>query len=150
MLQRGRKSAAANLVTPDLTGTRSRLTAPEYLSTEEEALFDEIVAVSDRQHLVLTDVPLLVCYVQSYIKARALVSDPDKIREWEKTVRTMTMLARSLRLTPQSRVHPEKAGRSARDQKRAALAAELFNYRAPWSDDDDHEDGDDDNGSDEG
>ncbi len=134
-MQRGRKSAASNAVQIDVIGSRSRLTVPKYLTIEEQSLFEEIVAVCEHRQLAPTDGPLLASYVQAAIKARKLAAEPDKVSEWEKTVRVMAMLARSLRLTPQSRLDRATAGRMARDQKVGPL---------PWDQRADDGGGDDD------
>jgi hypothetical protein len=119
----GRKSAAANLVSIDVNGRRPKLTPPQHLTTEERWTFNEIVNACDRRQLLKIDTPLLALYAQAVNKARRLCPKADKASEWEKACRVAAMLARSLRLTPQSRLDKAVAGRMARDGDNGVTSA---------------------------
>jgi hypothetical protein len=128
MLQRGRRSAAANLVKLATTSPRSRLTAPEFLKADERALFTALA--DDNRHLTRTDVPLLAIYAAAVFKVNKLGRQKD-VGQWEKASRMMLSLARSLRLTVQSATEPRAVGRQRRDA-RPDLVAE---YLAETGDD---------------
>jgi hypothetical protein len=79
-------------------------------------LFTELVEACDDHHLTAADMPVLISFVQVSIKARKLASKPDKVADWERLCRLQMALARSLRLTVQSRVDPKTLTRHKRDQ----------------------------------
>jgi|GEM_PF-5305387 hypothetical protein len=106
MKNRGRQSAAS-LVPLPVTGRRSRLTAPASLTTKERAAFTELVASVGDGHLVASDIPLIISYVQSCMDAQSLAHKPSQRSEWREAVKLQMALARSLRLTVQSRVDPK-------------------------------------------
>jgi hypothetical protein len=58
-------------------------------------------------HLTAIDVPLLASYAQSIVLCRRVGRDGSRVDLWQKLIRAQAMLARSLRLTPQS--HREQA-----------------------------------------
>jgi hypothetical protein len=138
MIQRGRKSS--NVVALGVTSSSPRLTPPATLSKAEKALFDELVASSDPQHFVPSDMPLLVSFVQATLLARSLAStaakpskpDPTVIGSWEKASRVMAMLATRLRLAPQARNDPKTVGVR---QRNAAML-----IKPPWADEDEDDD----------
>ena len=111
MTQRGRKSAAANLVVVNVDGKPPKLTPPATLNEDERALFIEIIDATDTRHFRPTDTPLLVSYVQATLLARSTAHDPHKVATWEKAVRVQVSLATRLRLSPQSRTDPKTIGR---------------------------------------
>ena len=86
--------------------------------------------------LLKVDVPLLGLYAQALTKSRKLASKADKATEWGKACRVAAMLARSLRLTPQSRLDKVVAGRMARDADERAALQELLGTNddgeKPW------------------
>ena len=113
MQQRGRKSAANNLLPVNLTGEPTRLTPPAFLSAEEAALFTEVIGACDVSHFRKSDEPLLVAFVQATLMSREAAHDPSKILVWEKVTRMQATLATRLRLAPQSRLDPKTVGRHA-------------------------------------
>jgi hypothetical protein len=113
MAQRGRKPTLT-VVPLDLTGARPRLTAPSILTKGERALFAEVAAINP--HLRPADVPLLAAYAQALTKVYKLARQSDAAA-WERTARMALALARSLRITSQSQVHPETAGRKRQIQQ---------------------------------
>jgi hypothetical protein len=118
MAQRGRKPKPSLTVVPlDVTIVRPRLTAPSILTKGERALFAEAAAIN--LHLRPADTPLLALYVQALAKTYRLArqSDAAAVAAWEKSARTTMALARSLRITTQSQVHPEFAGRKRQIQQ---------------------------------
>jgi hypothetical protein len=110
MPQRGRKSAD-HLAALSVTGERPRLTPPSSLSTDERKLFAELVSGCDASHFRISDLPLLISYVQATLIAQTAARDPSKIMLWEKAVRMQATLATRLRLAPQSRVDPKTLDR---------------------------------------
>jgi hypothetical protein len=113
MKQRGRPSANANVIPID-RGLK-RLEPPADLSTAESELFRQTVAASAADHFVLSDLPLLISFVQATLfvrrAARGLASDAGLIVTWERAVKTQAMLATRLRLSPQSRADPKAVTR---------------------------------------
>jgi phage terminase small subunit len=88
---------------------------PAGLSTEEERIFQQLLASVDGGHFAASDLPLLVAYCQAVAQhdraAARLRHDGDvvdgKVSPWivvqEKAVRAMTALSMRLRLSPQAR-----------------------------------------------
>lgn len=111
MRNRGRQSAASLIPLPK-TDKPSRLTAPASLTTKERALFMELVASVGDNHLVASDLPVLISYVQACLDAQDLARKPSKRTEWRESVKLQMALARSLRLTVQSRVDPKTITRN--------------------------------------
>jgi hypothetical protein len=108
MQQRGRKSAA-NLVTFPAVQGRSRLNPPSSLNKAERLEFAELAV--NAPHLKASDVPLLASLAQAIIVSRRAARDPSKAAVWERATRMQMALARSLRLTPQSRTDSRAIGR---------------------------------------
>lgn len=121
MLQRGRKSAAS-FELPHLAGAELRLSTPPDLTAEEAELFDELVAATSAKHFRVSDVPLLISFVQATLAARAVARDPAQTKAWEGAVRVQAMLANRLRLSPQSRSDPKTVARENYDS----------GLRKPW------------------
>ena len=116
MLQRGRKL----VVVDDRTVS---MKAPCGLNKAEKKLFDDMIASVDHRHFVKSDTPLLVSYVQASIMARKAARSPLQIVMFERAVKVQIMLARSLRLSPRTRIDGRKAGR---------LQPDVLN--PPWED----------------
>jgi len=110
-MQRGRKSSAATLAAPNVTGRPSPLTPPASLNDDERALFCELVGACATEHFRKSDLPLLTSFVQATLIARDAAHDPDKATLWEKAVRMQATLATRLRLSPQSRTDPKVVAR---------------------------------------
>jgi len=114
MPQRGRRSAASNLVALDVTGQPSRLTPPPHLSKAERELFVEVVEACDPRHFVQSDLPLITSFVQATLLARTGPGRTEgTVGAWERSVRVQAMLATRLRLAPQARSDPKKVARQA-------------------------------------
>jgi hypothetical protein len=111
-VQRGRKSAAANVVTLTATSTGSRLTAPPILRDDERSLFTKLAALN--KHLTATDAPMLACYVQAISKTQRLARTKD-VSAWERAARVAMAMSRQLRMTASSATHPDKLSRARRD-----------------------------------
>lgn len=113
MRQRGRKSAASlNIVR--LPVERSKVMAPpRKLSQEEADVFARTARLNP--HLTEADADQLAAYAQAAAKAARLAKRDDgpSVKAWEITLRAMLLTARSLRITNQSKVHPEHAGRAS-------------------------------------
>lgn len=111
MRNRGRQSAASLIPLP-VTGSPARLTPPSSLTKAERALFIELVGSVGDGHLVASDLPVVISYVQACLDAQDLAHKPGKRAEWRESVKLMMLLARSLRLTVQSRVDPKTITRN--------------------------------------
>ena len=70
-----------------------------------------MIASVDRRHFVKSDTPLLVSYVQATIMACQAARSPLQIGLLERAVKVQVMLARSLRLSPRTRIDGRKAAR---------------------------------------
>jgi hypothetical protein len=103
----GRPSAASLTVVPiDASRTRPKLIPLKRLNIRQRQTFNLVCA--ENPHLRPTDAPLVTAY--SLVVARFLsVSD---VGDMEKLSRTIMALARTLRLTPQSRCDPKTVGRA--------------------------------------
>ena len=96
-----------------------KIKPPPGLTPPELQLFQEIVAASPPMAFVQSDARLLTAYVQSILLCNvafdAAMASPDALRDWEKACRTMTNLARALRLAPRCRTDPKTLARSHLD-----------------------------------
>ncbi len=128
MKNRGRPSTTSLVPLPK-TGKASRLTAPASLTTKERAMFDDLLSSVGDNHLVASDLPLIVSYVQACIDAQSLARKPSQRSEWREAVKLQMALARSLRLTVQSRVDPKSITRGM-----------PFTGERPWARDNEEED----------
>jgi hypothetical protein len=110
-----RKSRASLEIVP-IEQHLPRIETPPGLSQEERELFERIVKQCGPTHFTNSDSPLLVAYVQNIILVdmcyQAALASPDRLPAWERAIKTLAMLARSLRLTPRSRVDPKTLTRS--------------------------------------
>lgn len=121
-----RKSVEALSVVP--IGAGARLACPAGLDAASAAFWAEIVGSVHPDHFRPADVPLLTAYCEQralYARAMRELAEPDglttpagKVSPYfaimERSARLMTMLARSLRLTPQSRISKAKSERTTR------------------------------------
>jgi hypothetical protein len=129
----GRKNRFANIRPLSATDERTALSPVIRLSQLERSIFN--LTVTRNPHLRPADVVM----VTTYARAAARVLKADKFTDdalLEKRTRTMVLLGRSLRLTPQSMTDPKTAGRSRRD----AQPSPLDEYFANHPDDDDDDD----------
>jgi hypothetical protein len=110
-MQRGRKSFSANVVALRPV-PRAHLTPPSNLTSAERAIFTETAA--QYPHLKPGDAMILAAFAQASVRSFAL-SKKNDTAAWERAVRAMLAIARSLRLTPQSHTRAEALGRK-RDQ----------------------------------
>lgn len=78
---------------------------------------------------------VLAAFAQASVRSFRLAKKEDTAA-WEKSVRAMLALARSLRLTPISSARPEALGRSRRDY---SSGQEPW-HRKEYHDEDEHED----------
>jgi hypothetical protein len=117
MMQPGRKSAAANVVSLAVTTPRTVLTPIGHpLSKDERTIFDFIA--KSNHHLKPIDTPLLMLYACAIVRSMARGDD------FEKVARTAMVIARSLRLTPQSHTQGMTAAR------RRAMDGQVSYYEA--------------------
>ena len=114
MRHRGRKSAD-ELATPNISGEPPRLGPPPNLTEDEESLFVQITEACSPRHFVVSDLPLLVSYVQATLLSRHAIkraaNDVGALATWEKATRMQATLATRLRLAPQSRMDPKTLAR---------------------------------------
>jgi|SRR5262245_3279371 len=105
MKQRGRKSAESP--TTVVNGEPPRLDPPSDLTKDERSLFVQIVEACSPKHFTLSDVPILISFVQSTLLSRQAIKKAGKnaaaLATWEKATRMQATLATRLRLAPQSR-----------------------------------------------
>src|SRR5262249_20594565 len=127
-----RKSAAdLCIVQPDATASSPRLTPPSSLTTAERLEF--IALAVENKHLRRTDAPMLAAYCQAITRVAKLARGKDT-GPWERAVKTMMLLARSMRLTQQSCTDPKTLARARSRPDVAAIMEEL--NRAAFDDDD--------------
>lgn len=120
-----RRSAASLSVVPFAAKSpRPKLTPPIALTKEQRSLFTSTAA--SNAHLRECDSPQLAAYVQALTKCYALAkkSDAQSISSYEKVSRIAAMWAVKLRITVQSQVLPDFAGR-----KRNVVNSQR---RVPW------------------
>jgi hypothetical protein len=118
-----RKSAAElSIVPPDATSARPRLSPPASLSNSERLEF--IALADENRHLRRTDVVMLAAYVVGWTKVQKLARSKD-VAPWERAVKTMLALARSMRLTQQSQRDPKVVGRLNGRVDAAAIMREM-------------------------
>jgi hypothetical protein len=109
-----RKSAASHLVVAASTATPVRV-APasgRKLTRRERAIF--ALAYRDNEHLRECDSPLVTAY--SVAAARLETMPTKNVSDMEKLARCTLALARSLRLTLQSRVDPKTLSRAIKNK----------------------------------
>ena len=104
-----RRSAASLSVVPIDAARVARLHPPTSLTKVERSIFLELAA--NAPHLKAADAMLLASLAQATNLSRRTARDPSKAAVWERATRMQVALARSLRLTPQSRVDARGAGR---------------------------------------
>jgi hypothetical protein len=115
MKQRGRRSAAS-LATRAVDGRSPRLKPPPSLNEDEHKIFVDLVATTDADHFVASDLPVLVVYcraiaMEQWAAARLRKAPDGKwLAVWERAARTVTVLSAKLRLCPQSRRQYAKPG----------------------------------------
>jgi hypothetical protein len=118
MNKRGPKSAAELSIASGNVVAMVRVRPPASLSAAEAETFRTVVASVAADHFAPGDVPVLVTFVQAImLNAYAMKEMGDGKLEcfpiWEKSSRVIGAMATKLRLVPQARIHPEKAGRRA-------------------------------------
>ena len=141
MKQRGRKSTDAALV---VAGVESipRQSPPTELSAYEAEMWMKVVNTKPSDWFQGDTIPLLRSYVRHCYQAAKIDSEMDKLidRDFkdesgvstvgtqfdtltkmrDRESRQLTSLARSMRLTQQAQVHPEKAGTIVRKSTKAS------------------------------
>jgi hypothetical protein len=121
MRQRGRKGEL-KMLCGSAIGEQPRLQPPPYLTKRQRTEFTEIVDAASANHFVASDVPLIASLAQVNLLVRELARGKD-FATYEKAIRMQVLLARSLRLTVQSRSDPKTIGRNVPPQ-----------YPRPWED----------------
>ena len=124
MAKRGRRSSA-DLAVPRPDGLPTRLQPPPWLGPEEAEVFRSTVSSVDPRHLVLSDLPVVCTFAESFVIARRAARElresglvvQGRTSPWllarEKAVRELTSLSLRLRLCPQSRQDPKTTHRRA-------------------------------------
>jgi len=121
MRQRGKKSRAG-LAIVNVNGKPPRPEPPSSLPEAERAVFVDLVAASDPEHFRLSDLPLLVRYVESIVlgdraalELRKGAVVKGRVSPWlaiqREAIKAMVALSIRLRLSPQSRIDPKTLGR---------------------------------------
>lgn len=146
MRQRGRKSVASLAVAQTAIGVE-RLPAPVHLSDAERVVWADTVNDQPAEAFTPVYAPMLELYCRHVVRSRILADEIDNFdRSWladedglkrydrllgmaEREARAANALARSLRITRQSVVHPGVAGtahaKHARSRKPWELPAPL-------------------------
>jgi phage terminase small subunit len=94
---------------------------PPTLSKPARRVFEELASSVDRDHFVITDVPLLAQYAEAIVLAEHSATElrvspnPQALALWEKATRVMVAFSMRLRLSPQAR--REKARAQPRQQE---------------------------------
>lgn len=115
-----RRSTADLSVVP--IGAALRLQPPEVLTVKEREFWGQIVGSVSPDHFRPADLPILAAYCQQRgIHDKALEEfrageSFEKYNLVERAAKMMLSLARSLRLTPQSRMDTKIAGRTTRPE----------------------------------
>ena len=118
------------LMTPNLNGEVSRVIAPASMTPSAKKLFNEIVNACAPDHFRDYEIPLLASYVTTTLMARATAKYKKQFAIFERAARLQKTLATSLRLSPSTRLHPEKLARQG--NKHGGR-----NAPPPWDHDDD-------------
>lgn len=139
MAQRGRKSAASLAVVTTLPGQRAE--PPRELTKAQAEVWRAVVSTKPADWFTEDTHPLLMAYCRHVVTATVLarqidgfnpdwLADEDGLKRYEKLLamreretRAMTALARSMRLTQQSRYKAETA---------ATKASSVGSGRKPW------------------
>jgi hypothetical protein len=110
MRQRGRKGAA-HLELAAIVRPQPKLQPPAYLTKRQRTEFAEIIDTTSASHFAASDVPLIASMARVNLLVRELARGKD-FASYEKAIRMQVLLARSLRLTVQSRTDPKTVGRN--------------------------------------
>jgi phage terminase small subunit len=117
-----------SLVRPNVQGSPTRVQPPANLNDKERRLFLELVNGTSPGHFRPTDIPLLTPYCQTSVLAEhafAMMSktggpvlEDGSSNPWHdvqmRALRSLTILATRLRLSPQSRITQKTAGKPGR------------------------------------
>ena len=106
-----RRSQASLIVVPFKPGAKAKVSPTAPLNKNEKALFAS--TISTHAHLRAADAACLTAFVQAMCKAYALAkkTDAQSVASFEKVSRIAAMWATKLRITTQSQVLPDMAGR---------------------------------------
>jgi len=121
-----RSYADLSLVRPRVDGQPSRLQPPGHLTGRERAMFCDLVNAADPRHFRPTDMPLLLAYCQQCCvneeafemmsRTGGPILQDGSTNPWlaaqTRAIRSMTVLATRLRLSPQSRMNQKQTSRS--------------------------------------
>src|SRR5262245_59438345 len=114
-MKRGRSSVNSLSVVSIHSATR--LNPPPNLSKDEAEIFRRTVASCHPSHFVLSDLPLLVAYSKAILTNEKAYDElnrcysRDAANLWDRSTKNILSLARSMRLTPQSRMDHRAAAR---------------------------------------
>jgi hypothetical protein len=109
------RKSSASLGVRAVDGRPSPLRPPPSLNEDERKIFVDLVATTDADHFVASDVPVLVVFcravaMEQWAAARLRKAPDGKwLAVWERAARAVTTLSAKLRLCPQSRRQYAKA-----------------------------------------
>jgi hypothetical protein len=138
-----RSAAELNVVKPATNPPSSRLNPPPILNDDERQLF--VMLAAENTHLRRSDNPILAAYCMTATKVQEL-SRSDDVTSWEKALKMLVVLARTMRISQQSMRDPITVARQTRNDEEQKAAAALFALNGdcdgkPWEprngDDDD-------------
>jgi hypothetical protein len=119
MAQRGRKSAASNIIPIGATAMQPALNPSRPLNKAEKQIFD--LVAKEHRHLRVHDSILLTTFAIACAETQR-TKDP---AEFERFARISLAAAVKLRLTPSSVMEPRSLGRKYADVQQSSL-------RKPW------------------
>jgi hypothetical protein len=133
--KRGRKSGASLETVLSVSGQPARPAAPERLTTDQAEVWQSVVGAMPADWFKAETFPLLSQYCRHTVAARVvdgLIAEHEAgeldIARYNKLLimrsresAAMTALARTMRLTQQSRIDPKTAGRRMANMPRANL-----------------------------
>lgn len=112
MHQRGRKSASNVAVFP-LQTAQHCVQPPPDATRIERRLFIDLVLSCHAEPFRRSDAPLILSYVQSTLAVRTFAKAKNAVKQWAHACRVQAMLARTLRLTPHSRMTASQTRKTA-------------------------------------
>jgi phage terminase small subunit len=121
---------------------RTSVRPPPTLSEPARLVFEQLASSVDKDHFVITDVPLLAQYAEAIVLAEHSAAElqvspnPQALALWEKSIRAMTALSMRLRLSPQARREKARAVPQPRPWTDDFIAERFKDdARRPWQDD---------------
>jgi hypothetical protein len=133
--------ASLSVVRPPTKSLSSRLTPPPTLTADERQLF--VTLVAENKHLRGSDLPFLTSFCMATTRV-AKESRGSDVLKWEREVKTLMALGRTMRLTQQAMRDPKMVGRQVRNNNGAMASLLELNGdcegKKPWESDEPDDD----------